>query len=65
MTNTERQRAFRAKMKARGGAQVHGWVYRHQSPDLQALIKFLGSNPDLEVGPVRDTRTGKLVKIPR
>lgn len=62
-TPAQRQRAFKARMEAAGFVQVHGWIHRHQSGDVRALLHALQADPDLTTGPARSTCSGKLVKV--
>lgn len=62
-TAKERQAAFRARMKAEGKVTVTGIVHEHQMADLMQLMKLLRDNPDLEVGLVRNTKTGRYRKL--
>lgn len=63
MTNTERQRAFREQMTARGFVQVNGWVHSTQLTEVNDLIKALRTNKHLTVELVRDVTTGKLAAV--
>lgn len=62
MTNAERQAKANRKRKASGLGKAQGWVHSHQVADIQMIMRMLRENPGLELGPLRDTRTGKLVK---
>lgn len=61
--NAERQRAYKARLKAQGLEQVSGWVLPHQVPEVQLLFKRLAADRDLTVGPVRNEATGRLEKL--
>lgn len=63
MTNTQRQRAYKARQKAKGLEQVSGWVLPHQVAEVQLLFKRLAADRDLNVGPVRNEATGRLEKL--
>lgn len=62
LSNAERQRAFKNRMRENGMVQVAGWVHAHQHGDVQQLISRLASDRDLEAGPVRSQSTGKLAR---
>lgn len=56
-----RQAAYKARLKDAGLEQVSAWVHPHQKADLLLLLQKLRADPSLEVGPLRNTETGKLV----
>ncbi|RWO96668.1 MAG: hypothetical protein EOQ98_21860 [Mesorhizobium sp.] len=58
-----RQRAFKKRMSDDGFVQVTGWVRSHQAADIAALMKRLKEDTDLEPGPMRNTRTGRLERV--
>lgn len=62
-TAKERQAAFRARLAAEGKRPVNGIVHEHQMADVLLLMQMLRDNPDLEVGLVRNTRTGRYQKL--
>ena len=59
----DRQATYRQRMEALGMVQVSGWVHRTQAPEVVGLMQNLRINADLTVGPIRNTRTGKLQKL--
>lgn len=63
MTNAERQAKFRARKAAQGLEQVNVLLPPAAHADLAMIARMMAENPDLEFGPLRDTRTGRLVKI--
>lgn len=63
LENKNRQSAFKERMAAEGMVQVHGWVHRHQQADMIVLAHMLRANPQMEVGPVRHSLTGRLHKL--
>lgn len=62
-SSAERQRAFKAKLAEQGLRQVFGYVHEHQLSDLLLLVARLRDNPDLQVGPVRNTATGRIERL--
>ena len=58
-----RQAQFRYNMHRQGMREVTGWVREHQTADMTLLMRRLREDPDLEIGPLRNTRTGRLVKL--
>lgn len=64
MTSAERQKAFRERMRAQGFEQVTVWVPSSQASDLSVCCKRLCEDAELELGPLRNTVTGKLVRKP-
>ncbi len=42
-TNAENQRAFKAKMRKGGYAQVAVWIPKHRKPDLKQFVAKLKS----------------------
>lgn len=63
LSNAERQRAFKERMRATGFVQVTGWVRSDQAGDIAELMARLASDPDLEVGPLRSRASGKLARL--
>lgn len=61
-TNAERQAAFRLRMSEAGFVQANVWVMPHQLSDIREMAELLRTSTDYEVGPIRDTATGKLVR---
>lgn len=61
--NAERQKAFRERKIAIQQTHVHGYVHSHQLPGLMDMIRALEADPDLEVGPAKSSRTGRLVRV--
>lgn len=59
----KRHAAFRERMVAAGFVQVSGWVHKEQAGAAAQLLRRLKEEPALLPGPVRDTRTGKLLKL--
>lgn len=62
-TNAQRQAEFRKRMKAQGYVQVTGWVKANQASDVMILMKRLAESDELEIGPVRNVKTGKLQRL--
>lgn len=60
-TNAERQKKFGERMRNAGFAPVTVWVRAHQVPDFQLAAKQLLADAALELGPLRNAATGKLV----
>lgn len=63
VSNARRQTEFRERMEAEGFVQVTGWVRRDNAAAVASLIRLLREDPDLEPGPMRNTRTGRLRKL--
>lgn len=61
-TTAERQRSFNARMRAKGFVKISGWVHVHQAADAQIVLNNLRQDPELEVGPMKHTPSGKLRK---
>lgn len=59
-SNRERQRRFRARQAEANKVHVFGYVYRHQMAGLNELITALERDPDLQAGPAKSERTGRL-----
>jgi hypothetical protein len=62
-TNTERQREYRKRRRAAGLVPVTGFVPAALSGEIMRLMQRLAENRDLELGPVRNVRTGRLERI--
>lgn len=58
-----RQAAFRKRLAHEGLEQISAWVHPHQVPELMSLLAWLRKYPGFEVGPVRETATGRLRKV--
>lgn len=63
MTNAERQARFRAKKAEAGLRQITAMVHSRQMADVLELLRQLAENPDLEVGLVRNVKTGRYQKL--
>lgn len=63
MTNAERQARFRAKKLDQGFKTVSVLVPLDRFADFGVALQMLRDNPDLEIGTLRNTKTGKLVSI--
>lgn len=63
LSNAERQRAYKERMREAGFVQVTGWVRADQQGDVAELMARLAADPDLEVGPVRSRVSGKLQRL--
>lgn len=62
-SSATRQAEYRARKAAHGLVTATGLVHDHQRADVLALLRALALNPSLEVGPLRDTSSGKLVSL--
>lgn len=62
-SNAARQRAFKTRFADAGFIRVEMWVPAHCIPDLDEQARLLRSNPALIPGPVRDTKSGKLISL--
>lgn len=62
-TTAERQRAFRKRLAAEGLKTVTVIVPEHAAWEVSCLAEALRDNPNLELVTLRDTRTGRFVKI--
>ncbi|QCS36991.1 hypothetical protein [Tortoise microvirus 39] len=62
-SNKERQAQYRAKLESLGQTNVTGIVNYTQVGDVLILLRRLRDNPDLEVGLIRNTRTGRYEKL--
>lgn len=63
--SAERQRKFAKRKTDAGYAIIQGWVWGHQNAGLREALRALSLNPHLEIGPLRDTASGKLVSVER
>lgn len=63
MTAKERQRKFRENLAQNGLTTVTAIVPEHLMAEVQILCRMLRENPSLELGPVRDSATGKFRRI--
>lgn len=61
-TSAERQRTWRERRMAEGFVKMTVLVRATQAADVRHVCARLSSDPDLEIGTLRNTRTGKLVK---
>lgn len=62
-TAAERQKAFRKSMKEKGLTPVTGYVPAHLAGEMMAIMKQLCDNQHLEPALLRDTVSGRLVKV--
>jgi len=62
-TCKQRQSNFRNKMKEQGNVQVTGYVSEQQAAEIKEVMRRLKDDHDLEVGLLRDTRTGRYEKV--
>lgn len=62
-TAAERQKAFRKSMKEKGLIPVTGYVPAHLAGEIMAMMRQLAEHKHLEPALLRDTVTGKLVKM--
>lgn len=58
--NRLRQQRFRDNKAQANRVHVFGYVHRHQLAELMILIKALEADPDLQAGPAKSERTGRL-----
>lgn len=63
MSNKTRAAAFKERMQAQGLRQVNVWVPADKAANIQILAEMLRDNEALDVGPLRDTLSGKLVRL--
>jgi len=63
MTSTDRQREFKKRMVAAGMKQLNIWVPVRHGGMLSAVARLLAEHPTYELATLRDTKTGRLVKI--
>ncbi len=61
-SNAERQAALRAKREKDGLVSLTVFVPKNQAAQIKAAIAQLVAYPYLEIGALRDTRTGKLAR---
>lgn len=62
-TPAQRQKAFRQKMADKGLVPVTGYVPAHLAGEMMAIMKQLADNPHLEPALLRDTISGRLVRV--
>lgn len=62
-SSAERQRAFRKRMAEFDRRPVNVIVPASMAGAIAALARRLCEDPDLEIGPLRNTRTGRLEKL--
>lgn len=62
-TAAERQKKFRQLMADKGMVEVSGWVPREHGAAVKDLMLALSSRPHCEIGPLRNTATGKLERL--
>lgn len=60
--NAARQAAFRKRMQEKGFVQVAVWVPATQASAVTLAAKTLCENDSFELGPMRNTASGKLHK---
>jgi hypothetical protein len=63
MTNAERQRRFREMRATEGLTTVSGLVYEHQAAAVREMLRHMRDHPELEVCTLRDTETGRYVRV--
>jgi hypothetical protein len=63
LSGKERAAAFKRRMEEQGLKQANVWVPADKVAQLQILAEMLRTNDRLEIGPLRDTVTGRLVRI--
>lgn len=61
-TSTERARVYHARQRERGFVPLHIWVRADQYADIKIAVEQISKSGGLELGPIRDTRTGKFLK---
>lgn len=62
-TSAERQRAFRERQRAAGLTAFAALVPSRHVGALADLVRRLREDESLEIGPLRNTRTGRLEKL--
>jgi len=60
MTNAQRQAKLRIAREAAGLKQCNIWVPAGAIPELQRVAELLRANPDLTVGRMVNTKTGRV-----
>lgn len=61
-TSAERQKQFRQRMKEKGLVPLTAYVPANQAGDIMAVLAQLcADGATLELGPLRDYATGKLI----
>lgn len=63
--SARRAAAFKQRQRDAGLEQACVWVPAGMVAQLQVLAEALRENPALEVGPLRDMISGRLVSLPR
>lgn len=63
LTSAERQRAFRERKLAEGLSALTVIAPKRHHAALAMLVKRLAEDPNLELGALRNTRTGRLEKL--
>jgi hypothetical protein len=63
MSNAERQARLREEREKAGLVSVTLYIPRVHIPAVKAAIAQLIAFPYLEIGALRDTRTGKLARV--
>jgi len=63
ISNRQRARAFRERQAAAGLVQVVVWVFAEKAAGFVSAAEQIRANRALEVGPLRNTETGKLAKL--
>lgn len=62
-TSAERQRAYRQRQAAKGLVPVNGLVPSHLEAQVLDLLRVLRDNPHLELASLRDSVSGKYVRL--
>lgn len=63
MSSAQRAAAFKKRMQAQGLRQVNVWVPVDKMAQIQILAEMMRDDDEIGVGPARNERTGKLVRI--
>lgn len=58
-----RQAKRRQKLEGMGLVQIAGFVPASVASELKTAMKLLRENRNLEMGPLRDSATGRLVSV--
>src|SRR6266851_180547 len=61
--SAQRQARYRSRQKKAGFTEIALFVPPHAAPDLQLAAEALRQAPHLEIGPLRDPISGKLVSV--
>ena len=64
-SSAERQRRFRARARALGVVQITGYVPASQAAAVRRLMEALLENRGLELGSLKDVKTGRYVRYDR